>query len=114
MSATNNKKSNSSEKRDELRMGEFTGFFTELPDNFFNKAKYVAPNPKEVTAQIPGTIYKMFVKSGQKVKTGDKLLILEAMKMRNQVTSPITGIIKTIKVQVGDVVRKNALLVTYE
>ncbi len=114
MSATNNKKSSSSEKRDELRMGEFTSFFTELPDDFFNKAKYVAPNLKEVKAQIPGTIYKMFVKPGQKVKAGNQLLILEAMKMRNQVTSPIEGTIKEVKVQEGDVVRKNALLLIYE
>ncbi len=101
-------------KRDELRLGEYTRFFTTLPLHFFNRKAYVPPNEKEITAQIPGTIYQVFVKEGQKVKVGEKLLILEAMKMRNQVTSPIAGTIKTIKIKEGDVVRKNALLVTYE
>ncbi len=101
-------------KYDELRLGEYTRFLTELPDNFFHKDKYTPPNEKEVKSQIPGTIYQIFVKEGQTIKAGEKLLILEAMKMRNQVTSPITGVIKTIKVKKGDIVRKNTLLLIYE
>jgi biotin carboxyl carrier protein len=63
---------------------------------------------------IPGTICEVFVKEGQKVKEGESLLILEAMKMRNQITMPRNGKVKSIKVSQGDRIPKNHLMVEIE
>jgi len=53
-------------------------------------------------------------KQGKKVKKGDSLLVLEAMKMENVITSPIDGVIKTYNVQKGQAVKKGDLLVEIE
>jgi biotin carboxyl carrier protein len=54
------------------------------------------------------------VKPGQEVKEDDSLLILEAMKMENVITSPREGIIKSVEVKQADTVEKNALLIEFE
>lgn len=101
-------------KRDELRLEEHMTYYTEVPAHVRDRKPYTPPNEKEVLAQIPGTICEIFVKKGQTVDEGDDLLILEAMKMRNLVVSPISGTIKTIKVKQGEVVRKHSLLIEFE
>jgi biotin carboxyl carrier protein len=75
------------------------------------KKKYQPRNFKEINALIPGTIQEIHVKEGQKVSKGDRLLALDAMKMINQILSPMNGVIKKIHVQSGAVVIKNQLLV---
>ncbi|MBO6632249.1 MAG: acetyl-CoA carboxylase biotin carboxyl carrier protein subunit, partial [Psychroserpens sp.] len=52
--------------------------------------------------------------SGTEVQEDDTLLILEAMKMENVITSPRQGVIKSISVTKGETVDKNALLVEFE
>jgi len=89
-------------------------YYTEIPDSFKNRKAYKPLNEKELMASIPGTIVEIFVEPGQKVEIGDRILILEAMKMRNKVNSAIQGELKSIKVKIGDVVRKNALLVEFK
>jgi biotin carboxyl carrier protein len=54
------------------------------------------------------------VKEAQEVKEDDPILILEAMKMENVINSPRDGVIKSIKVNQGDTVEKNALLIEFE
>ena len=54
-----------------------------------------------INAQIPGLVTHFFVNIGDKVKSGDKLCILEAMKMENEINSPINGIIKNIPIKSG-------------
>jgi biotin carboxyl carrier protein len=66
---------------------------------------------KKITAFIPGTILKINVKEGSKVKQGAKLLELEAMKMVNILTAPIDGVILKINVKTGDMVSKNHVLI---
>ena len=54
---------------------------------------------EEVQAPLPGKILSIKVKPGDKVNESDVLLILEAMKMENEILSPITGVVKEIKVE---------------
>ncbi|HBM16863.1 MAG TPA: acetyl-CoA carboxylase biotin carboxyl carrier protein subunit [Lentisphaeria bacterium] len=55
-----------------------------------------------VNAPLPGLIVEVLVKEGQNVKSGDKLLVLEAMKMENSILAPITGVIEKILVKEGE------------
>ncbi len=71
-------------------------------------------NISSVEAPMPGLILEINVKVGQEVKEDDPLLILEAMKMENVITSPRDGTIKSIQVSQGDAVDKNNLLVEFE
>jgi len=80
---------------------------------FNNRKAYVQKNPKEVYAFISGEIRKIFVSSKKKVKAGDKLLELEAMKMKNEILAPIDGVIEKIHVSTGDHVNKGQLLVEF-
>jgi biotin carboxyl carrier protein len=64
-----------------------------------------------ITSPMPGLILNINVKEGQKVKNGDVLLVLEAMKMENSITSPKDGIVKLISVKKGLTVEKNQHLI---
>lgn len=55
-----------------------------------------------VTAQLPGTVFTVDVSVGDSVNAGDKLLILEAMKMENVVSADVSGKVLAIHVQKGD------------
>ncbi|MFD2727554.1 acetyl-CoA carboxylase biotin carboxyl carrier protein subunit [Hyunsoonleella rubra] len=67
-----------------------------------------------IKAPMPGLILEISVNVGQEVKEDDALLILEAMKMENVITSPRDGVIKSISAQKGDAVEKNHLLIEFE
>ncbi len=68
----------------------------------------------DIKAPMPGLILEINVKEAQEVKEDDPILILEAMKMENVINSPRDGVIKSIKVNQGDTVEKNALLIEFE
>jgi biotin carboxyl carrier protein len=68
----------------------------------------------EIKAPMPGLILEINIQVGSEVKEDDTLLILEAMKMENALTSPRAGIIKTISVTKGETVDKNQLLIAFE
>jgi glutaconyl-CoA/methylmalonyl-CoA decarboxylase subunit gamma len=68
----------------------------------------------QVTSPLPGTVLQVLVKAGDTVKKGDKLLVMEAMKMENNIQSERDGIIKSIKVAVGDNVLQGAALLEIE
>ena len=63
---------------------------------------------------LPGTIVDIPVKVGLEVKEGDTLIVLEAMKMDNNLTAERDGKIKAILVNEGDAVKENTPLVTFE
>ena len=71
-------------------------------------------NPGLIFAEMQGTIMETMTKQGKKVKKGESLFVLEAMKMENVITSPIDGVIKTYNVQKGQPVKKGDLLVEIE
>jgi glutaconyl-CoA decarboxylase len=53
---------------------------------------------------MPGTVLSLKVSAGQAVKRGDVLLILEAMKMENEISAPADGTVAAIRVQAGSTV----------
>ena len=64
-----------------------------------------------VKAPLPGTIFKLVAKPGDEVKIGDVLLIMEAMKMENNIMAEKAGVVKSIKVKEGDAVMQDDVLV---
>ena len=64
-----------------------------------------------VIAPMPGQIKSIFVREGDKVKAGQKLLIMEAMKLENKLPATRDGIIKKILVRDGDIVSQGQELV---
>lgn len=83
---------------------------TTLTWKFENRVKYVTPNPNHIYSFIPGTVIDIFVKPKQKVKEGETLLLLEAMKMQNQVRMPFDGQILKIQVKKDQVIPKKYLM----
>ena len=71
-------------------------------------------NPGLIFAEMQGTIMETMTKQGKKVKKGDSLFVLEAMKMENVITSPINGVIKVFNVTKAQAVKKGDLLVEIE
>jgi pyruvate carboxylase subunit B len=65
-----------------------------------------------IIAPMPGMIVQFEVKVGDKVKEGDVLVILEAMKMQNNLTSKVNGIVRSLKVSPGTSVEKDQVLLT--
>ncbi len=66
---------------------------------------------ESIIAPMPGKIIDVFVEEGAEINTGEPLLILEAMKMQNEITCPIDGIIRKISIKKNDSVMKDDLLI---
>jgi len=66
---------------------------------------------KTVTAPLPGTITKVTVKVGDTVNAGDTVLLMEAMKMENNITAEFGGTVKAILVETGNQVQSGQVLV---
>ena len=105
----NTKKSRSIHLQEEGRV--YKTLFTK---KFLERVPYKAPNPLHVLSHIPGSVVEICVKPDQKVKKGDKLMIYEAMKMKNIVVAPFDGEIKEICAKVGDHLPKGAKLVIFK
>ena len=71
-----------------------------------------AASGKPVVAPLPGTINEIKVKVGDKVNAGDTVVILEAMKMQNNIEAETSGTITNINVNKGDAVMEGDTLVT--
>jgi len=67
-----------------------------------------------IVSPMPGKVIKINVKNGQKVKKGDVLLVVEAMKMENNIIAPKDGEIETVKVNAGEMVDGSKELVVLE
>lgn len=65
----------------------------------------------DIKAPMPGMVLQVMVESGQPIKKGDAIVVLEAMKMENILKSPADGIVKKIHVSKGDKVEKNQVMV---
>ena len=69
---------------------------------------------KAIKAPMQSTVVKLAVAAGDKVVEGDQILVLEAMKMEQSITSPRNGVIKTVKVAVGETVPSGTVLIEFE
>ncbi|MBO4234887.1 MAG: biotin/lipoyl-binding protein [Firmicutes bacterium] len=83
-------------------------------------AQQAAPAPaapgagETITAPMPGNILKVNVENGSAVKKGDVLMILEAMKMENEIMSPMDGTVTSVTVNAGATVESGAVLCTIQ
>jgi pyruvate carboxylase subunit B len=68
----------------------------------------------DVTSSMPGTVIDILVKIGDEISAGDPVLVIEAMKMENEVPAPIGGMVKAIHVAKGDNVNPDEALVEIE
>jgi acetyl-CoA/propionyl-CoA carboxylase biotin carboxyl carrier protein len=69
---------------------------------------------KSIKAPMQSTVVKLAVAAGDKVVDGDQVLVLEAMKMEQSISSPRNGVIKAVKVAVGDTVPSGTVLIEFE
>ena len=67
-----------------------------------------------LTSPLPGTVLDVFVRPGDAVKVGQRLLLLEAMKMENNIDADRDGVIKEVKVGKSDAVMEGQVLVVFE
>ncbi len=83
-----------------------------------NHEEAAAPVPQDVKegvwAPVPGKIVEVLVKPGDTVKEGDPVVILEAMKMENELHAPKNGLVTAVFVKKGDQTDRGQLLVAFE
>jgi biotin carboxyl carrier protein len=80
----------------------------------FGPRGQAAGGSREVRAPMPSLVVKVEVAVGEQVKAGQGLMILEAMKMENEIKSSRAGTVKSIHVKPGNPVEKGALLLEFE
>jgi biotin carboxyl carrier protein len=68
----------------------------------------------EITAPMPGKVVRVLVEAGQEVEKGTGLVVVEAMKMQNEMKSPRAGVVVSINVSPGDTVEAGTMLVVIE
>ncbi|WP_163101368.1 pyruvate carboxylase [Peribacillus alkalitolerans] len=81
-----------------------------IKSSIASKVKADHKDESHIGATMPGTVIKVLVEKGEKVKKGDHLLITEAMKMETTVQAPFTGIIKSVHVSNGEGINTGDLL----
>jgi biotin carboxyl carrier protein len=101
-------------KEPEKLLLDDTLYETSFTKKFLDRKPYQKNDPGKITAFIPGIIRKVFVYEGKRSKKGESLLILEAMKMENNVKAPADVVIKKIHIKEGDIVVKNQLILEIE
>jgi biotin carboxyl carrier protein len=79
-----------------------------------SKSESTSTTIKELKAPISGQIIDVSVTAGKEVKRGELLIILEAMKMENQIKSHLKGRIKEVKVKKGQSVKSGDVILTFE
>ncbi len=83
-------------------------------DRSGRQKKVAAAGPIQVRAQMPGRVIKLLVQKGAAVKAGQGLIVVEAMKMQNEMKSPKDGVVSKINVSEGDTVAAGQALLVVE
>ena len=89
---------------------EFRKYRTELNAKYLKRKPWSPPDESKILSFIPGTVTKLYVEEGQRVREGDPLMILEAMKMKNTVYASRSAKIAKINVTEGSQVPKNLVM----
>ncbi|MEG1909625.1 MAG: acetyl-CoA carboxylase biotin carboxyl carrier protein subunit [Bacteroidales bacterium] len=93
---------------------EDTTYKTTFTKKYIDRKPYTPAKPMEIISFLPGTIGECFVKVGDSVKKGDKLLVLDAMKMNNELLAPADGTVKYLGGTTGDNVPRHFVLAEIE
>jgi biotin carboxyl carrier protein len=106
------------ESEDQIRVNSETYSVTVMDEQI---QKLIKASPEKfhkkelaVKAVMPGLVIDVTVKEGDSVKAGDALLVVEAMKMQNEVKTPREGVVKKILVQKGKTVNSGDTLILIE
>ncbi len=116
-------------KNYEVEVNETEAIVTNVSDAVYAPAPVAAPAPAaapapeaapapqavsasgtQIVAPMPGSIVNINVSAGQAVKAGDVLIVLEAMKMENDITAPCDGVVKQIVTSKGSTVNTDDVL----
>ena len=87
---------------------------TAAPQKAPTPAGPAGPTVASLRAPMPGAIVEILAKPGDRVKFGQPLCTLEAMKMKNAIRSPRDGVVATLAVSQGDTVAHGQVLVTFQ
>jgi biotin carboxyl carrier protein len=88
--------------------------FDERTKLLTSTAHAAASGPQAVEAEMPGKVVKLNLTAGAAVREGQGVVIVEAMKMENEIVSPIDGVLKEVAVSEGQTVEAGALLFVVE
>lgn len=102
------------ENKEGLLNIDSTLYQTRLSRKFENRTKYVPFDPRQVISYIPGVVIDILVTPGAKVKIGQDLMIIDAMKMKNRIKASIDGTVKSVAVVAGAKVTKGSILIELE
>ncbi|MCL4827664.1 MAG: DUF2118 domain-containing protein [Caldilinea sp.] len=100
-----------------IRSGQFQVQVQDERSRRLNQARKMPTLPEgelAITAPIPGLVVKTLVNPGDQVEEGQPLVILEAMKMENEIRSIRSGVVKSIVASPGQRVEQNAVLIVLE
>jgi len=100
------------EEQNELQRLVIDGaiYQTTFTKKFKNRLLYISPDTNKILSFLPGTVVDIFIKKGDRVEAGETILILEAMKMFNNVSMPFNGQIVKVHVKRNEVIPRNHLM----
>ena len=87
---------------------------TTYTKKYENRKVWEEPNLNHIKSYIPGTVVDIFIKEGQKVDEGESIMILNAMKMYNDIKMPFKGKILKINITKGQKIPKNYVMIEIE
>jgi len=105
-----NIKSLEKRKKKEAKKRKEKEVFSKEVNQLSEEMESTSGSEKEVKAPLPGIIIDVFVSEGQKINVGDTLVVIEAMKMENEIPSEYSGTVEKIFVKKGDTVEGDQIL----
>lgn len=88
-------------------------YYTRYTRKYTQRQAWAKPDDRELLSFIPGTVREVFVKEGETVRHGQKLMILEAMKMMNTIYAPADGTIASVQIAKGDRIPKGTVMIRF-
>ena len=88
-------------------------YYTRYTRKYTQRQPWAKPDDRELLSFIPGTVREVFVKEGETVRHGQKLMILEAMKMMNTIYAPADGTIASVHISKGDRIPKGTVMIRF-